>query len=224
MVLGSSGVQAASASTARNVVSTSSTTNGKLDASQMYILLLGPPGSGKTTFARMIKANARQEISLLNDRDTLLEMSGDPKYSEILFQTGKNSFSVLNNSVYDIALNELGRKIKTEYSARHFLCVEFSRNNYLSAVRILSDYINISGMRLLYMCCNISMCVARNEERSSQIGGYSVPEDEMLSYFAQDDHARLNEFFPHLLHCIANKSSLEALQRKAKKICNQLGI
>jgi predicted kinase len=190
----------------------------------MYILLIGPPGSGKTTFANLIKHSARREVSLVNDRDLLLQMSEDPQYSVLLNRTGDNSFSVIDSRIYDIALAAFGRKIRNDYCTGADACVEFSRNDYRSAVSVLSHHLDLSNSPHVYMNCADRIRSARNKERSRLVGGYSVPEEEMASYFARDDYIHLEKAFSHRFYSISNDASLAMLVAKAKELCERLNI
>ena len=74
------------------------------------------------------------------------------------------------------------------------------------------------------MHCAHRIRIARNKGRSRLVGGYSVPEEEMASYFARDDYVHLTTAFSHRLYSISNDASLAMLVAKAKELCERLNI
>jgi energy-coupling factor transporter ATP-binding protein EcfA2 len=75
------------------------------------LLILGRPGSGKTTFVGMLNDEIMRKSSLavvnINDRDVLLSFARAATYPALIRSSGENNFTVLDETVFDMALREV---------------------------------------------------------------------------------------------------------------------
>src|SRR5579872_7413448 len=110
----------------------------------VIIFLLGRPGSGKTTAANYLNMKVRDELAsvfllMLDDYPFLQEMAHSEKYGEMFLLKDCGGFDVRDFSVLNEVLRVLKEEINEHNASYDFISVEFARDDYNKALKILFE-------------------------------------------------------------------------------------
>jgi adenylate kinase family enzyme len=164
----------------------------------MIVFLLGRPGSGKTTIGdamiRQLSATStfRRGIRLSDlpfIRNTVLRATpGDPR-----FEPAENGgFLIRDTAFYEEALRDLARQTVMQARANDLLVLEFARQSYGEAFRVLAENGVIHGLAV-YLDVSLQTALKRNRMRAARRGtdDHYVAEREMIETFGQDDISQI---------------------------------
>ncbi len=180
------------------------------------IVANGRPGSGKSTFVKFLSSQLRTateySVQVFNDRDILLDMARTDDLREIIRALDENNFEVKDSIAYDIAIDKLIEKLR-EADGDQILLVEFSRNDYVRTFQRFGDMPFQDNFLVVYMDTNLELCKKRNTTRE-----YSVPAQEMDTYFKTDDIEQLVSFYPKHVIKLNNENEIVALTQKVTEM------
>src|SRR6266404_5608354 len=172
------------------------------------IIVIGKPGSGKSTFVQVLSSKLRThtdyQIQVFNDRDILVEMAYGLDFRELIRPLDSKNFEVVDVLVYDIAVDRLVSKLR-EMANNRVLLVEFSRNEYMGTFERFGDLFSDANSVAIYIDTPFDICKKRNIERAISNNSYTVPWDEMESYFRVDDVESLILAYPKQVLVLDNE-------------------
>ncbi len=186
------------------------------------IFLLGRPGSGKTSAIRVITdylqsvGYDKTQIAVHNDYRTLYSWFSKDELQKNFEPGPRGGFRVKNFAILDDCLREINKAVVTDMTQKQFIIVEFSRNQYTSAL-INFDSKILRSCSIFYLQTPMSTCIKRNEARGAQQSSNDeagfVPPDILESYYKDDDIDKLGEEFAAGLVQIDNRQDGVALLR-----------
>lgn len=171
------------------------------------IFILGRPGTGKSTVARLLKAVAQEsgwDTRHIYDYKHLHDMfqqeinDNVPLEARSFRQKGPDAcqgFDVCNFKVLDTVLKQMAGEVQTvEQSgagANKLLLIEFARKEYTRALDIFG-YEILKGAHLLYVKLDLENCIRRVhqraiENRSRSEYDHFVSDAIMRDYYSGDD-------------------------------------
>jgi adenylate kinase family enzyme len=173
------------------------------------IFILGRPGSGKSTIARLLKAVAQSsgwDTRHMYDYKHLHDMFQQeiddnlPEEERSFRQKGPQAcqgFDVREGKfkVLDTVLKQMAEEVREEEQsqsgANKLLLIEFARKEYTRALDIFG-YEALQGAHLLYVKLDLENCIRRVhqraiENRSRSEYDHFVSEDIMRGYYSRDD-------------------------------------
>ena len=172
----------------------------------MFVFLLGRPGCGKSEIYRRTVEKLKQKITAknyirLDDFPKLWaifqedEKTGEWKYCK---KTSDGGYKVTDDSVWDRILIELNNDLKKISHTDQIVFVEFSRPNYVQALKNFSKKI-LKNSLIVYIDCSFETCWKRNvsrHERAIAAGtdNHLVSRDEMEKTYLYDDRDDLINF------------------------------
>ena len=187
----------------------------------MLVLVVGKPGSGKTTYIRLLAAKlleSNYNFQVFNDRDILLELAHDPDYSKMIRLIGSPNFEVIDNKIYDVAITRLLAKLLGFGEKGRIALVEFSRNEYTNILVQFENMFLRSNLLLIYLKTSFKICSIRNVNRNRIEASYLVPLEEMNAYFKHDDLDRLTTNYADVITIIDNNDEIHLLDEQLDSI------
>ena len=157
------------------------------------VFILGRPGSGKTTAARSISklAEARGLSALhLNDYDVLKQMFLADTEHRIFRPTAHHGFDVLDFSILDTALQELGNVVERYSVSKDIITIEFARDNYHQALQNFK-YELLHDACFLYIDATFETCLRRIHNRvalPATEDDHPSLSDELFKIYYREDH------------------------------------
>lgn len=155
------------------------------------IFLLGRPGSGKSTAARLIMKNAHcrgWSAIRIKDYDILYEkFQADTEHYQFR-PTPHGGFDVIDLSVLDHALVELERKVQAYLFATEkvLLLIEFARDDYSSALKLFSSDF-LQDAYFPFIDADLETCIQRIHRRIT----YDYPgQPKTDNHFVSDEILR----------------------------------
>ncbi len=189
------------------------------------IIVIGKPGSGKSTFVQVLSSKLRThtdyQIQVFNDRDILVEMAYGLDFRELIRPLDSKNFEVVDVLVYDIAVDRLVSKLR-EMANNRVLLVEFSRNEYMGTFERFGDLFSDANSVAIYIDTPFDICKKRNIERAISNNSYTVPWDEMESYFRVDDVESLILAYPKQVLVLDNELEPTKLAQQLEAIWPRL--
>jgi len=216
------------------------------------LFILGRPGTGKSTVARLLKAVAQEsgwDTRHIYDYKHLHDMFQQeiddhvPVEARLFRQKGPDAcqgFDVREGKfkVLDTVLKQMADEVREEEQdqsgANKLLLIEFARKEYTRALDIFG-YEILKGAHLLYVKLDLENCIKRVHQRAIENRCRSeydhfVSDDIMRGYYSEDDWFS-EQFFKYLntLHTIDvtdgeldNSGTDYELERKVGKIFGKL--
>ncbi len=163
-------------------------------ARAVVLFLLGRPGSGKSTIARLLREHFNErEVLLYDDYAFLSSMakaerrSGRARTSRARFREllnpGQHGFEILDFSVLKLVLHRVNTSVCQHLSRSDaVILVEFARDTYLNehVWQYFSPEVSMSA-RYIYCDADLDTCIERVGKRNQ----YITPEI-MRGYYGQD--------------------------------------
>lgn len=214
------------------------------------VFLLGRPGSGKSTVARLIEISARQRgwiTQHIYDYNRLYGMfqqeieNGVPLEKRAFRPKNLEAcqgFDVLDFSVLDTVLEQIANEVHTEEllhpNGHKLFLIEFARKEYSRALHIFGDDF-LRDAYVLYVRTGLKPCIERVHQRALEKKSkfdHFVSDEIMGSYYSGDDwlSGQLSEYLEYLLgdfinlhfEEIENAGTIQELGDKIEKIVNLL--
>lgn len=181
----------------------------------MILYVIGPPCAGKSTVIHYLKKKWDKELIILDERNILLALAKDHRWQKFIQLVGRNSFAVLDATIYEISMSILRRKVAELEKSSSDIIIEFARPKY---ERALEELLNISFTRevVLFVDAPFSICARRNSLRAQKVNGYMIPMVELRSFFTEiplDEQRVPCSFFK-----ITNVGSLEELETQIEEV------
>lgn len=163
-----------------------------------YIFLLGIPGCGKSEVYKRLADRLREdgladEVERMDDYPILWEyfQEDGPKTKP----TDDGGYKILDETLWDDVLEELGQKCQQESEAGKVTFIEFARGENLPALDNFSDEIMDRAV-VLYIYCPFDEAWRRNVERYEEkkeqgTDDHLVSREEMEETYGDDDHEAL---------------------------------
>lgn len=164
------------------------------------IFIIGRPGSGKTTIARLIKENLPStgvylRIFQVSDLEYLRKVFATKEDESRRFEkTADGGFFILDPTLYDEALVDLSVQVLREMPNNDLVIVEFARQSYLHALKLISNQ-GVHPNLIVYVKASFETALERNKLRSirSSNDRHFVSEKEMRKTYANDDIEKLQK-------------------------------
>jgi adenylate kinase family enzyme len=191
------------------------------------IFLIGRPGSGKSTVAKAIQGALKSDASFgsvvwLSDVDYLWR-AFRAENDERAERMDEGGYFVKDPTLFHEALEDLAERARRRRKGVAVTILEFSRQNYLEALRVLAGK-GVEPDIVVYLDVSLETALHRNKQRSLASRGdhHYVSEREMRTTFATDDLRDLKKELQGRLFVLAEPKPLEAVQNHAVQILEHL--
>lgn len=162
------------------------------------ILLLGRPGSGKTTAARILMKQAQEKnlpVVYIDDYELLQEKfradTEHVRFQPLNQDRERSGFDVIDFKVLDEALAEAGARAKayTEIIKGGLVIVEFARDNYQEALKLFQpDFLREAY--ILFFTIDVETSIQRVQQRYLKTGYHLVSEHILRNYYKDQELSR----------------------------------
>ncbi len=161
------------------------------------ILLLGRPGSGKTTAARHVMKRAQEKdlrVSYIDDYEILQEKfradSEHARFHPLNQDRECTSFDVIDFKVLDEALAEAEARAKayTETIKNGLVIVEFARDDYQDAFKLFQPAF-LQEAYILFFTIDIETSIQRVQQRYLKTGCHLVSDHILRDYYKDQELA-----------------------------------
>jgi tRNA uridine 5-carbamoylmethylation protein Kti12 len=184
-------------------------TESLLGASLPLVLLIGRPGSGKSTAARLLHRQLLQAdfpftVDIRSDYGILHAWSRSPERGSAFKISEYDGFRVLDPGVLDAAVQRITDEVLAAPDRMHI--VEFARANYSTSLSELIAAMKRTAL-VVYVRASLDVCLDRNERRKqtrlTPDSGY-VPADVISDFYLEDDLPKLQNSMSDQLIVIEN--------------------
>ncbi len=135
------------------------------------VFVLGYSGSGKSTAAHFIKKLIEEQggiwsTSRFNDYKIMYEWFQNDNKCQWFLPTEYGGFDILVPEIYDLAIEELTRKIREHKPSKHeLMIVDFARCDYSSSLKLLGKDL-LQHAYFLFLKADLEICVQRVRQRA----------------------------------------------------------
>jgi adenylate kinase family enzyme len=187
------------------------------------ITVIGKPGSGKSTLIEFLigKSHALPRLRIFNDRDVLVQMAHTDGMSHLIRALDARNFEILDEGAYDVAVDKLLETV-CDVGGDRVPLIEFSRKDYVRTFQRFPALLAHKKSLVVYLETPFSICKQRNIQRAVLENSYSVPSDEMESYFRVDDIEQLIRKYPKRVMVVGNASEKNDLIHRVDELWSTL--
>ena len=187
-----------------------------------YVFLLGRPGSGKSTFVRMLLLAAQTHALhtvRLKDYEILYEMFLNDTQQQRFRRAAYGAFDVLDFTVLDEVLLQLREQALAHLASprEQLVIIEFARDNYETALSLFHPRI-LQQAHIIFVEANVETCIRRIHQRIEnpvREDNHYVSDEIVREYYAYEEtydviRAKMQEYHVALerISIIDNNGSL----------------
>jgi adenylate kinase family enzyme len=181
------------------------------------VFIIGRPGSGKTTVAKLIKEKLPEthvylKVSQVSDLGYLRDkFAAEQQMAKRFERTEDGGFFILDRTLFDEALEDLSAQVLQEMHGHDLVLVEFARQSYCEALQIFAQH-GVQPNLIVYVNVDLRTALERNRLRSMHVGGdkHFVSQREMEGTYATDDIEQLSRLNPSKVMIINNEQDMLA--------------